>query len=275
MKTIIVPTDFSPAALNATQYAADMACYLHTSLTLLHVCRLPVAISEIPVPPETINDMLSSAREEIGFLKEEMLRRTGHKINIATEVRTGNVLMELKSFCDTIQPYAVVMGSHGEGAVKRLLFGSNTLQALNSLYYPLLIVPPGARFMHIRKAALACDLKNVIETVPVRAITDLVNNFHTHLYILHINRPDVPPGEVMSSEEFKTLRHILKDIHPVYHLSGNENTDIAINDFIEKNNFDLLVVIPKKHGLLKAILHKSHTRQLVLETHVPILSIHG
>jgi len=41
MKRILVPTDFSPAAENATAYAAQLARQIEASLVLLHVYQLP------------------------------------------------------------------------------------------------------------------------------------------------------------------------------------------------------------------------------------------
>ncbi|MBK8520712.1 MAG: universal stress protein [Chitinophagaceae bacterium] len=41
-----------------------------------------------------------------------------------------------------------------------------------------------------------------------------------------------------------------------------------------KNQIDLLVVMPHRHNLLSGLFHKSHTKQLVLHSHVPVMSIH-
>ena len=48
MKTIIVATDFSSTALNAANYAADMALAINADLLLLYVYQLPVSYSEVP-----------------------------------------------------------------------------------------------------------------------------------------------------------------------------------------------------------------------------------
>ena len=43
MKTILVATDFSSVALNATNYAADMALAINADILLLHVYQIPVS----------------------------------------------------------------------------------------------------------------------------------------------------------------------------------------------------------------------------------------
>jgi hypothetical protein len=71
MKTILAITDFSPAATNATDYAADMAMAMNASLTLLHVYQLPVTYGDTPLPlygedlTEGVTLRLDKIREEL------------------------------------------------------------------------------------------------------------------------------------------------------------------------------------------------------------------
>ena len=59
MKTIILATDFSSAASNAANYAADMAVALKADLLLLNVPILPVMYGDVPplnLPEEIIGN---------------------------------------------------------------------------------------------------------------------------------------------------------------------------------------------------------------------------
>ena len=46
MKTILVPVDFSPSSLNASNYALDLANSVNAELVLLHVFEFPVLYPE-------------------------------------------------------------------------------------------------------------------------------------------------------------------------------------------------------------------------------------
>ena len=74
MKTILMATDFSPAALNAANYAADMALAINADMLLLHVYQIPVTFSEVPVAvnPE---DMQWNAENEINKLKGQLIQK--------------------------------------------------------------------------------------------------------------------------------------------------------------------------------------------------------
>ena len=70
MKTIIVPTDFSPAALNATNYAADMALAIKANLLLFHVYQLPLSVSDTPIVLLSVEEMNEAAETKLAQLKK-------------------------------------------------------------------------------------------------------------------------------------------------------------------------------------------------------------
>ncbi len=57
MKTIIIPTDFSPVATNALHYAIDMAKKINASLLLLHVYQVPVSYSDVPIMLVSVEEL--------------------------------------------------------------------------------------------------------------------------------------------------------------------------------------------------------------------------
>ena len=164
------------------------------------------------------------------------------------------------------------MGSQGTTAAERLLFGSHTVYAMKHLVWPLITVPPQAKFSAVKKIGLACDFNKVVETTPVDEIKTLVNDFHAELHVLNTGKKEVFNPELVF--ESGLLQEMLAALKPEYHFITNENTDEGIMDFAEKNNIDLLVVLPKRHGLLEKLFLKSHSKQLVLHSHVPVMALH-
>jgi nucleotide-binding universal stress UspA family protein len=270
-KTIIVPTDFSSAATNAAHYAAEMAVAIKANLLLLHVYSLPVVYSEMPV---VINDsqLVKDYETALAVLKHDLLQKTNFAIKIDLELRTGTFFAELKAVCNYRKPYTVVMGSQGTSEVERMLFGSHTVYAMKHLMAPLITVPPGVKFSSLNKIGLACDFDKVVDTTPVDEIKLLVTDFNAELHLLNTGEAEVfDPGLVY---EFGLLRQMLDSVKPHFHYISNKNTDQAIIDFAETNELDLLVIMPRRHSLLDKLVRKSHTRQLVLHSHVPVMALH-
>ena len=271
MKTILVATDFSAVALNASNYAVAMASTIQADILLLHVYNLPVNYNEIPVATN-VEMLQQDAENEMNRLKDQLIQKSGGKINVTTEVRMGLFFPELKTVCERIKPYAVITGSQGTTAAERVLLGSHAVQAMKHLEWPLITVPPGFIFSSIKKIGFACDFENVVDTVPVDEIKKLVNDFNASLHILNTGkRKEFKPGLVFESG---LVQEMLGNLKPEYHFVTSDNTDEAILDFAEKNKIDLLIVLPKRHGLLEKIVHKSHTKRFVLHSHVPVMALH-
>jgi nucleotide-binding universal stress UspA family protein len=271
METILFATDFSAASRNAGYYAAEMALAIQADLQLLNVFELPVSYYELPV---AVNPLEMSKSDELNLqdFKKELEEKTAGKVKISTEVRIGSFFDELKSVCELLKPYAVIMGSQGSTAAGRLLFGGHTVNAMQHLNWPLITVPAGVQFSGVKKICLACDLHNVLNTIPLQEIRSLVNQFHAELHILNTGKKDAFTSGMISESGW--LQEMFADLKPEYHFISSKDADLGIIEFCEKNEINLLVVLPKRHGFLEKLVYKSHTKELVLHSHVPVMAIH-
>jgi nucleotide-binding universal stress UspA family protein len=274
MKTIIVPTDFSPIATNAMNFAADMAVNINASLMLLHVYQVPVSMTDVPVVLVSAEELRKSSEEKLQEIKNALTHITSGKIKIYTEARLGDVSDELEDVCKHIQPFAVIMGTSGTSGVERVLFGSTTLTAIRHLTWPVIVVPPGKEYgTGIKKIGFACDFDKVVETTPIQFIKNMVKEFRAELHVLNVDyesrhfKPETP-------EESMMLQTLLEDLNPNYHFINHVDIEDGINEFVEENNIDLLITIPKKHKLLDSLFKHSSTKQLVTQSHVPVMCVH-
>lgn len=271
MKTILVATDFSPAARNAANYAADMAQACNANLLVLHVYQMPLLFLQVPLPV-TIDEMIKDAQKEMDHIQKELTNRTGGKIAIETKIRMGSFHAELKKVCERIEPSYVVMGSQGTTAAEHLFFGSQTVYAMEHLTWPLITVPPGIAFSSVKKIALACDFNKTLDEVPLGEIKALVNDFNAELFILNVCKG----GEFNPDNIFDTglLSKMLAPLTPNLRYITSTDTDKAIMDFVDSNNIDLLIMLPRRHCLIDRLIHKSHSKQLILHSHPPVMAIH-
>jgi len=275
MKPIIAPTDFSPSSLNAVNYAADLAVAIDSSLLLVHIVQLPLAYGEMTLAAINVDQQIANADENMKEVKRKITFRTNGKINIGVEVRTsGSIVEEIETYCKSIRPSFVVMGSHGRTAMDRLLFGSNTITAMRKLSWPLIVVPQKASFKKPLNIGFACDLKDVAETVPDHDIRTLVQHFDAKLHVIHVNTDNEKNYSSDLIDQSGQLSEMFEDLHPVYYFLNNDSIDHGLSNYAEKNNLDLLIVIPKTHGIAGKLFHKSQAKQLILHTHIPVLSVH-
>jgi nucleotide-binding universal stress UspA family protein len=271
MKTIILATDFSSSALNAANYAADMSVAINADLLLINVPGLPVMYSDIP-PLTAPEEVIRNATEAITEIQIQLGRRTGNKIKIDTKVKIGTFFTELKAICDDVNPFAVIMGSQGTTGTERLFFGSHTVYAMKHLMWPILAIPRGVRFSRVKKIAFACDFQKVVDCTPVEEIEKLVKNFNARLYVINTGTTtDHDPEMVFQSG---LLQVMLEELKPEYHFITSPDIDKGIMDFCEEHNIDMLIVMHKRHTLIDKLVQKSHTAQLILHSHVPVMALH-
>lgn len=273
MKTIIVPTDFSPIATNALHYAVEMAKKIEANLMLVHVYQVPVSFTDAPIVLVSVDDLRKAAEQKMEQLKEQVKKLVRPEQKVYTETRLGSMIDELEDICSKIHPFAVVMGTKGATGMERVLFGSNTLSAIRHLHVPVFCVPPGKTYgAGIKKIGFACDLRAVVDTTPTRIIRDWVKTFDAELHVLNINTDGKYEDE--KPEQSVLLETLLGDVRPEYHFIEHADIEDAINAFAEKNNLDLVISVPKQHKLMEQLFKKSSTRQLVYESHVPVMCIH-
>jgi nucleotide-binding universal stress UspA family protein len=272
MKPLVVPTNFSASSVNAAKYAAELAVAMHTDLYLLHVLVLPVSTSEIPLPAEIFDEMKQSGQEELGNLKTELDKQTKSRINILTFLEIGTVEHQLEEFCKRKAPSAVVMGIK-KNPKEQLIFGSNVFYSVKHLHYPLFIIPDNKVFHPINKVVFACDLSDLTESneiIPLEFLKQLELIFHPILNVLCINTKE--SEQMKANKEFVALNNVLHDFFPIYYFNLAKTVEEGINKFLEGNNADLLLLLPKYHGFFE--FHKSHTKKISLNTNLPILAIH-
>lgn len=274
MKTIIIPTDFSPVATNALYYGIDMAKAIDSSVMLVHIYNIPIAFSEVPVLLISVEELKNAAETRLADLKKEVELISPGKITVLTETRMGNIVDELENICSEVKPFAVVMGSSGASGIEKVLFGSTTLSVIKHLTWPVIVVPPGKGFgKGIKKIGLASDFTNVVNTTPAPFIKELVKELNAELHVLNVDYHNRHFDD-SKREESRDLHDMLEPVNPEYHFIENKSIEDGITEFAGKNDLDLLITLPKKHSLLEGIFKTSASRQIVFQSHIPVLCLH-
>jgi nucleotide-binding universal stress UspA family protein len=273
MKTLVVPTDFSPVAVNAMNYALNLAKDIYAEVVLFHAYQVPVAFSEVPVVTISLDEMKKQSDEKMEELRRSVQHVTSGEVDIRIHNVLGDTVEELEIFCNREKPFAVIMGTHGAGALETLFLGSTTITTINRLHCPVMIIPPGASFKPIHRIGFACDYSQVAESTPIVEIKKWVSLFDAKIKVLNVdyNNRQFNPNVPLSLTK---VHELLQPLNPDFHYIDDPDVEEGINAFAETHGIDLLITIPKKHKLLEKIFQRSRTRTLALHAHVPILAIH-
>lgn len=139
--TIVVPLDGTTFAEEALEPAAHLAKLLEAELVLLRALP-PEEIDDQPVSlnwHEAAGHLLAEARDALEVVAAP-LRATGLQVESRAVVATpADAIVGVAT--DRI-PSFVIMATHGRGALSRLVLESVSMEALQQLRAPLLLVRP-------------------------------------------------------------------------------------------------------------------------------------
>jgi len=146
MKNIVACFDFSAATSEVIEMASALATALRTKLYLMHIVVAPPPLIDSEggiTPPLTIANAMHVAREKINELREPLFQHGLDVSTVLVEEHLSAVRAILEE-CERIEAGLIVMGSHGHGAVYRLLVGSTAEGVLRKARCPVLLVPSRA-----------------------------------------------------------------------------------------------------------------------------------
>ena len=142
MRNILVAVDFSPVTEKILQSTSELAGALGGHVWLIHAAAPDPDFVGYEAGPTGVRDQVAEElREEHRDLQAhaEALRKSGLEAT-ALLVQGPTVELILKE-ADRLNADLLVIGSHGHGAIHRLLLGSISEGVLRRSRIPVMIVP--------------------------------------------------------------------------------------------------------------------------------------
>jgi nucleotide-binding universal stress UspA family protein len=266
MKTILIPTDFSTSADNATIFAAHLAQQINAALLLVHVYQIPVTMNDMPVMVLSADELRRSADEQLARLQREMeLQFPG--LPVTVESRLGSINDELEDICRQANPVALVLGTHGASGLERMLFGSTTLSVMRHTNLPVIAVPKDHKRYGLRKIVLAADLLDV-DKIPARRITEVTQQLGATLDLVHVS-----VDNNATTQEPAKLLELLQPLQPEFHTVQAKNVKEGLVEYLHETGADLLMVLPHEHNIIERLFFKLHTDDILQNAPVPVMAI--
>jgi nucleotide-binding universal stress UspA family protein len=140
MKPIMLATDCSPSAEQATQTAIELAQLLETELLVVTVWDIPytaVGFMAAPLSPELAQLGDEDAQKACA---EAVARAEAAGVERRPVVLRGMPIQEICLAAEKFEPRFLVIGSRGWGVARRALFGSVSTGVLHHATCPVLVV---------------------------------------------------------------------------------------------------------------------------------------
>lgn len=141
-KHIVMAADFSDASERALAHAVAIAGKFNAELALVHAIA-PEPREPVPMDPRPREMDRERIEAEHGMQRLELemeLKALGHR----TVIERGSVWSVLSSLIDREHPDLLVLGTHGRGAVSKIVLGSVAEEVLRLAPCPVFTVGPKA-----------------------------------------------------------------------------------------------------------------------------------
>lgn len=282
MKTLLVPTDFSPAANNAARYAMHLAKGMKAGIKLCNAFKVPAEApmaARIAWPLEDYTSLKNEITEELRLLagaltQEELsypdLQDCHPQVDYISEV--GTVTDVVRNLVESQKLPMVVMGMSGAGMVSRLVLGSNSHDMVEKASFPVLLIPSAVAYNGIHKIAFATDLSSGDIEV-IHSLAGLAYFFNAEVLLAHVTDEKYDnPGHQHKIDSFLNDITSKLDYPKIYyrHIKSMD-VDRGLEWLTEHGQIDMLAMVHRKHNIFDMLFNGSHTQKLAKHIELPLL----
>ncbi len=185
VRSILAPTDFSPASTVACDFAATLARQFRARLHLVHF----VQQKDYGMPvPETYYDIFTDIEHESEKgLKTLADRPAMAGVDAELHLERNEITARINSLAREVHTDLIIVASRGRGGLAKLTLGSTTAEILRIAQAPVLVLGPHAAPPRLPFHRLLCatDFSPSAKAALSAAITlTSVGNAATH--VLHV-----------------------------------------------------------------------------------------
>ncbi|HQU73164.1 MAG TPA: universal stress protein [Calditrichia bacterium] len=289
IKNILIPVDFSEFSDRAVEHGLMLAKKFGADIKLLHAV---VLFQQEPDEKEHMDlyEKYVQRKEESGFkrLQEKMdAAGAGPHVRIESEmVRSISAAEAILEYLGQHPCDLVIIGTHGERGLRRLVFGSVAERVVRLSPVPVLTVQKGLRQDSIARIVVPVDF-SAHATVAVKSARVLAKTYNAAISFVHVINQQLHPayGAANVNSVF-VLDPDLKDrsLKNLIGFAGKEAEDddfrvlegrpsVEIVNFARDERADLILMGTKGLSGLDHLLIGSVTERVVRTSPVPVLTV--
>lgn len=207
MKTILVPTDFSPMANSALGLAAQLARKSNAQILLINVIEgiRNFSFNTMGEGESAMGEEAFIVRKLIEQTKKRLTELAGNDayedLNIETRVEMGSPYESISKVIAEHDADLLVMGTKGASGLEEVLIGSNTEKVVRYAKCPVITVKQDVSLDQIRNIVFATNLLEdqsdlIGKLKDIQALTDAT------LHLVKVNTPNHFHTQRQMQEEF-------------------------------------------------------------------------
>jgi nucleotide-binding universal stress UspA family protein len=282
-KNILLATDFSPASDQALEYAVSLARRYGSTIYLTHI----IALDGYPMmAPEFAASSLQKmhAEAEKGFRE---LMKSGRLMALPYKaiIQEGTLWPAIEESIKKYDIDLLVVGTHGIGAIRKLLIGSGAEEIFRKARVPVLTVGPSTGKeppyeLELKNILFATDFGTSAECEAEYAFS-LAQEHHSRLRLVHVFPHPEAYGEDVLAIEKENSRNQLRELVPgETELHCKVDFEVAVGEPVEQilriaeeTKADLIVMGAKARKNLAGNVPHTKAYRVVSGARCPVLTV--
>ena len=278
---IVLPTDFSKNAWNATVYA--LVLFRDVPCDFFIVNAFQVGASGLSTKMGMANDtrlftlMKEESERELDRMLDKIKKLDDNPEHTFTTLSIADTLVNAIGM--TVYNKGVdyiVMGTKGASGLKEVFMGSNTYKVINEIdFCPIIAVPDEYDMKDsVETILLATGFEHRFESYEIKPLMRIANHFGSKLKIIHVEN-----SAGLDSKQEASKKLLEKQLKSIPHEFLEEERDASISHtiqtIIEKDpSIAMLVMINHDRTFFERLTRESVIKKISFNTKVPFLVIH-
>ena len=274
MKKILFPTDFSETANNAFLYALNLAENQEAELYILHAFQYPMISGGVDATIlQNVYDTIElnnfeNLKDHIPVLRKIAEDNGFGNVDLRFLVKEGMISYVLPEVIDQESIDFVVMGTTGNTGFDKVLFGSNTMNAIRSLKIPVVSIPHGYVYNGINNIGFTTIFEDK-DRKALDYLTEVAYRYKAKIHCLHVSKD--------GNYDIPTLNHwkeYYKDEPVDFSIYTADESIDAVLEFIKEEKIDLLAVVSRNKGFFEKLFSPSFTKKILSQNAIPLFVFH-
>ncbi len=282
-KSILVATDFSAASDRAIEYAASFARRYGSAIYLTHV----VTLDGYPlVSPEYTARSLEQKHTEVQT-RFRQAKKSGELMAVPFKsiIKEGNLWPAIDECIKEFDIDLVIVGTHGAGAIEKVLIGSSAEEIFRKANVPVLTVGPLAE----KEPWYEIEFKSILFTTDFGANAEreaqyafsLAQEHRSLLTFLHVlPHPEKHGKEVLIEMEHNFYNQLRGLVPRTKEVHCKVEVRVVFGDPVEQllriaedTGAELIVMGAKSRKSLAGNVPHSKAYRVVCGAHCPVLTV--
>jgi len=251
---ILIPFNFSKSAQRALEYAIHFVGQSEIEITLLHISE----------GDNNIN--LESKYDEIAKKYSTQLR-----IPIQWVFAEGDLINMIDTTANKVDCELIMMGTHSLSETKQI---TNTAKLVSKTKATVLVVPDKTPNDIIKKITFVLGKNKIKQPEALETLLVIARKFNATVNVLTVKNTDEIYGYSETDKENESiLEYYLEHFYKNHTYVKNQDIVEGIFSYTRDNDTDMIVILPKHHVKSDTLSESKLTKELVMKSKLPILTI--